>query len=77
MGNIQKKYYLNSVFRFLFTGHHRLAMWHPASSRKNDIKAKVLFELENMFTEMAHKYNTKENREMMLFLLDIESRYLT
>ncbi len=41
---------------------------------KNQIKAMVLIELENMFTGITHKYNTKENREMMLFLLDIENK---
>ncbi len=43
------------------------------AEEKNDIKRMVLREIENMFTELAHKYNTKENHEKMLFLLDIES----
>lgn len=43
-----------------------------SEDKKNEVKEKVLYELEHMFTEMSHKYNTKENQEMMLFLLDIE-----
>ena len=42
------------------------------AEEKNDIKRMVLKEIESMFTELAHKYNTKENHEKMLFLLDIE-----
>ncbi len=42
------------------------------AEEKDDIKRMVLKEIENMFTELAHKYNTKENHEKMLFLLDIE-----
>ena len=41
---------------------------------KNEIKTKVLLEIENMFTSMSYKYNTKENHEMMNYLLDIESK---
>jgi hypothetical protein len=40
---------------------------------KDDIKRMVLLEIEKMFGELANKYNTKENHEKMLFLLDIES----
>ncbi len=40
---------------------------------KNEIKLMVLIELGNMFTNLNHKYNSKENHEMMHFLLDIES----
>ncbi|HRH40852.1 MAG TPA: hypothetical protein PKY82_04345 [Pyrinomonadaceae bacterium] len=43
-----------------------------SEDKKNEVKEKVLYELEHMFTEMSNKYNTKENQEMMLFLLDIE-----
>ena len=43
------------------------------AEEKDDIKRMVLLEIENMFTGLAHKYNTKENREKMLYLLDIES----
>lgn len=43
------------------------------TEEKDDIKRMVLVEIENMFTELAHKHNTKENHEKMLFLLDIES----
>jgi hypothetical protein len=41
---------------------------------ENDIKRMVLVETENMFTAISHKYNIKENQEMMYFLLDIESK---
>ena len=41
---------------------------------KNDVKAMVLIEIEKMFTEMTNKYNSVENHEMMLFLLDVENR---
>jgi len=43
-----------------------------SQDEKNDIKAMVLIEIENMFTGITNKYNTEENHEMMLFLLDIE-----
>ncbi|MCY7377562.1 MAG: hypothetical protein LH472_16515 [Pyrinomonadaceae bacterium] len=42
-------------------------------TEKDDIKRMVLGEIEKMFTELSHKYNTKENHEKMLFLLYIES----
>ena len=45
-----------------------------SETEENDIKVLVLLEIERMFTEMSNKYNIKENREMMLFLLDIESK---
>lgn len=44
-----------------------------SAEEKDEIKRMVLVEIENMFTELAHKHNTKENHEKMLFLLDIES----
>jgi len=44
-----------------------------STDQKNEIKQMVLFELERMFTGITNKYNTKENHDMMLFLLDIES----
>ncbi len=40
---------------------------------KDEIKAMVLIEIEKMFTDLDHKYNSKENAEMMNFLLDVES----
>ena len=43
------------------------------AEEKDEIKRMVLLEIENMFTELAHKYNTKENHDKMLYLLDIES----
>ncbi len=43
------------------------------AEEKDDIKRMVLLEIEKMFTELANKYNTTENHEKMLFLLDIES----
>ncbi len=45
-----------------------------SQKEKNEIKMMVLIEIENMFTAITHKYNTAENREMILFLLDIESK---
>jgi hypothetical protein len=45
-----------------------------SKDEKNDIKAMVLIELENMFTGITNKHNTPENHEMMLFLMDIENR---
>ena len=45
-----------------------------SETEKNDIKAMVLIEVEKMFTELTNKYNTEENHEMMLFLLDTESK---
>lgn len=44
-----------------------------SAEEKDKIKTMVLTEIEKMFAELAHKYGTKENREKMLFLLDIES----
>ncbi len=43
-----------------------------ADSKKDEIKMKVLIELESMFTNMTNKYNSEQNHDMMLFLLDIE-----
>lgn len=42
------------------------------AEEKDDIKRMVLLEIEKMFGELANKYNTTENHEKMLFLLDIE-----
>jgi hypothetical protein len=39
---------------------------------KNEIKAMILMELETLFTNVDHKFNSKENEEMMLYLMDIE-----
>ncbi|HSK72745.1 MAG TPA: hypothetical protein VK892_13675 [Pyrinomonadaceae bacterium] len=43
-----------------------------SQDEKNDIKAMVLIEIEKMFTRITDKYNTQQNHDMMLFLLDIE-----
>lgn len=43
------------------------------TEEKDEIKRMVLLEIESMFTGLAHKYNTTENHDKMLFLLDIES----
>ena len=45
-----------------------------SEDEKNEIKAKVLYEIENMFTHMTDKYNTAENHDMMHYLLDIEKK---
>ena len=42
--------------------------------RRDEIKAMVLFELEKMFTGITDKFNSEENHDMMLYLLDVESR---
>ncbi len=44
------------------------------SKDTNEVKAMVLIEIENMFTGITNKYNSEENHEMMLFLLDIENK---
>jgi len=43
-----------------------------SQDEKNDIKAMVLIEIEKMFTRITDKYNTQQNHDMMIFLLDIE-----
>ena len=43
------------------------------NATNDEIKMMVLIELEKMFTEITNKFNSKENHDMMLFLLDIES----
>lgn len=40
----------------------------------DETKAIVLFELEKMFSELTHRFSTKENHDKLNFLLDIESR---
>lgn len=39
----------------------------------DEIRCVVLIGLEHLFTEITNKYNTKENHDKMLYLLDIES----
>ena len=41
---------------------------------KNDVKAIVLNSLEHMFTSLTEKYNTEENHDMVLYLMDVENR---
>ena len=43
------------------------------ADEKDEIKRMVMLEIEAVFTELAHKFNTKENHDKMLYLLDIES----
>lgn len=43
------------------------------AEEKDEIKRMVLLEIEKMFTELSNKFNTTENHEKLLFLLDIES----
>lgn len=45
-----------------------------AQNEKDDVKAMVLIELEKMFTAVTNKYNSEENHDMMLFLLDVENK---
>ena len=44
-----------------------------ANASNDEIKGMVLLELEKMFTDITNKFNSKENHDRMLFLLDIES----
>ena len=44
-----------------------------AQNEKDNVKAMVLIELEKMFTNVTDKYNSEENHDMMLFLLDVEN----
>ena len=41
---------------------------------KNDVKAMVLNSLEHMFTSLTEKYNTEENHDMVMYLMDVENR---
>ena len=41
-------------------------------SEKDDTKAMVLLELEKMFTGITDHYNSEDNHDRMLYLLDIE-----
>ena len=43
-----------------------------APNEKNETKAMVLLELEKMFTGITEHYNSEENHDRMLYLLDIE-----
>ena len=43
-----------------------------SENEKNEVKQKVLLELEHMFTEMSNQYNSVENHDMMLYLMDVE-----
>ncbi len=45
-----------------------------AQNEKDDVKAMVLIELEKMFTAVTNKYNSEENHDMILFLLDVENK---
>lgn len=41
---------------------------------KNEVKQMVLGSLEHLFTELTEKYNTEENHDMVLYLMDVENR---
>jgi hypothetical protein len=41
---------------------------------KNEVKQIVLGSLEHLFTELTEKYNTEENHDMVLYLMDVENR---
>jgi hypothetical protein len=41
---------------------------------KNEVKTMVLGSLEHMFTSLTEKYNTEENHDMVLYLMDVENR---
>ena len=41
---------------------------------KNEVKQMVLVSLEHLFTDLTEKYNTAENHDMVLYLMDVENR---
>ena len=41
---------------------------------KNDVKQMVLNSLEHLFTDLTEKYNSQENHDMVLYLMDVENR---
>lgn len=41
---------------------------------KNEVKQIVLISLEHLFTELTERYNTAENHDMVLYLMDVENR---
>lgn len=41
---------------------------------KNEVKQMVLTSLEHLFTDLTEKYNSEENHDMVLYLMDIENR---
>ena len=41
---------------------------------KNEVKQIVLGSLEHLYTDLTEKYNTEENHDMVLYLMDIEKR---
>ncbi len=43
-----------------------------SQSEKDETKNMVLLELEKMFTGITDHYNSEENHDRMLYLLDIE-----
>ncbi len=45
-----------------------------SETAKNDVKSMVLNSLEHMFTSLTEKYNTEDNHDMVLYLMDVENR---
>ncbi len=43
-----------------------------SQSEKDETRTMVLLELEKMFSGMTEHYNSEENHDRMLYLLDIE-----
>jgi hypothetical protein len=41
---------------------------------KNEVKQMVLTSLEHMFSDLTEKYNSEENHDMVLYLMDVENR---
>jgi hypothetical protein len=41
---------------------------------KNEVKQMVLNSLEHLFTDLTEKYNSQENHDMVLYLMDVENR---
>ncbi len=41
---------------------------------KNEVKQMVLTSLEHLFSDLTEKYNSEENHDMVLYLMDVENR---
>ncbi|MCC6328051.1 MAG: hypothetical protein IT174_06025 [Acidobacteria bacterium] len=41
---------------------------------KNEVKQRVLISLEHLFTDLTEKYNTEEDHDKVLYIMDVENR---
>ena len=41
---------------------------------KNEGKQRVLISLEHLFTDLTEKYNTEEDHDKVLYIMDVENR---